>query len=144
MCQLRISTGLSGSETSTAVRLFGALSCASQMMRRRSGAVCTDMPSPLPPKPSSRWWDRSLKFQVATPLPVSRIGRGPADRLALVVALFLAGLFLAGLAALALTFFLATFFLAIFFPRFITFSLTSEFQAASQSCRGQTFSAFHR
>ena len=59
--------GLRGSETSTAVKFFGALSCASQMMRRPSGAICTDMPSPMPPKPSSRWWESSLKFQVTVP-----------------------------------------------------------------------------
>src|SRR5665213_1156478 len=59
--------GLRGSDTSTAVKFFGALSWASQMMRRPSGAICTDMPSPMPPKPSSRWWDRSLKFQVTVP-----------------------------------------------------------------------------
>ena len=59
--------GLRGSETSTAVKFFGALSCASQRMRRPSGAICTDMPSPMPPKPSSRWWESSLKFQVTVP-----------------------------------------------------------------------------
>ena len=56
--------GLRGSDTSTAVKFFGALSCASQMMRRPSGAICTDMPSPMPPKPPSMSWARSLKFQV--------------------------------------------------------------------------------
>src|SRR5207247_5237102 len=35
--------GLRGSETSTAVKFFGALSCASQMMRRPSGAICTEV-----------------------------------------------------------------------------------------------------
>src|SRR5437763_8619634 len=55
--------GLRGSETSTAVKFFGALSCASQMMRRPSGAICTDMPSPMPPKPPSSCWASSLKFQ---------------------------------------------------------------------------------
>src|SRR3954454_17764493 len=59
--------GLRGSETSTAVKFFGALSWASQMMRRPSGAICTDMPSPMPPKPPSRWWDSGLKFQVTVP-----------------------------------------------------------------------------
>ena len=59
--------GLRGSDTSTAVKFFGALSCASQMMRRPSGAICTDMPSPMPPKPSSMWCERSLKFQVTVP-----------------------------------------------------------------------------
>ena len=59
--------GLRGSDTSTAVKFFGALSCASQMMRRPSGAICTDMPSPMPPKPSSMWWESSLKFHVTVP-----------------------------------------------------------------------------
>src|SRR5690242_16110120 len=70
--------GLRGSDTSTAVKFFGALSCASQMMRRPSGAICTDMPSPMPPKPSSMWWESSLKFQVTTPL----VPDGPALRTA--------------------------------------------------------------
>ncbi len=56
--------GLRGSDTSTAVKFFGALSCASQMMRRPSGAICTDMPSPMPPKPPSMSLANSLKFQV--------------------------------------------------------------------------------
>ena len=56
--------GLRGSDTSTAVKFFGALSCASQMMRRPSGAICTDMPSPMPPKPPSISLAKSLKFQV--------------------------------------------------------------------------------
>ena len=59
--------GLRGSDTSTAVKFFGALSCASQRMRRPSGAIWIDMPSPMPPKPSSRWWLSSLKFQVIGP-----------------------------------------------------------------------------
>src|ERR1700749_417312 len=59
--------GLRGSETSTAVKFFGALSWASQMMRRPSGAICTDMPSPMPPKPPSRLWESNLKFQVPVP-----------------------------------------------------------------------------
>ena len=54
--------GLRGSETSTAVKFFGALSCASQMMRRPSLAIWIDMPSPMPPKPASSWWAMSLKF----------------------------------------------------------------------------------
>ncbi len=45
---------LRGSDTSTAVKFFGALSCASQRMRRPSGAIWIDMPSPMPPKPSSK------------------------------------------------------------------------------------------
>src|SRR3954453_22867038 len=59
--------GLRGSDTSTAVKFFGALSWASQMMRRPSGAICTDMPSPMPPKPPSRLWESCLKFQVTVP-----------------------------------------------------------------------------
>jgi len=55
--------GLRGSVTSTPVKFFGALSCASQMMRRPSGAICTDMPSPMPPKPASTSCAKSLKFQ---------------------------------------------------------------------------------
>src|SRR5467141_4875475 len=59
--------GLRGSETSTAVKFFGALSCASQRMRRPSGAIWIDIPSRMPPKPSSKWWLSSLKFQVIGP-----------------------------------------------------------------------------
>src|SRR3982751_2262353 len=54
--------GLRGSETSTAVKFFRALSCASRMMRRPSLAIWIDMPSPMPPKPCSSWWAMSLKF----------------------------------------------------------------------------------
>ena len=57
--------GLRGSETSTPVKFFGALSCASQMMRRPSLAICTAMPSPMPPKPPRSFCASSLKFQVA-------------------------------------------------------------------------------
>src|SRR6185436_15672852 len=91
--------GLRGSDTSTAVKFFGALSWASHRMRRPSGAICTDMPSPMPPKPPSRWCDNSLKFQVTTPL-------APA--------VLLAGLVGADLAVFALdrAFALAGFFLA--------------------------------
>src|ERR1039457_902192 len=56
--------GLRGSETSTPVKFFGALSCASQMMRRPSLAICTAMPSPMPPKPPRSFCASSLKFQV--------------------------------------------------------------------------------
>ena len=45
--------GFFGSVTSTPVKFFGALSWASQRMRRPSGAIWMDMPSPMPPKPSS-------------------------------------------------------------------------------------------
>ena len=68
----QITFGLRGSETSTAVKFFGALSCASQITRRPSGAICTDMPSPMPPKPCSVWWERSLKFQVTVPSALVR------------------------------------------------------------------------
>src|SRR6185369_3883620 len=103
--------GLRGSDTSTAVKFFGALSWASHRMRRPSGAICTDMPSPMPPKPPSRWCDRSLKFQVTTPL-------APAGLLAADFAVFALDL------VLALAFTLAGFFLAasFFFTRFITHS----------------------
>src|SRR6476620_3989419 len=112
--------GLRGSETSTAVKFFGALSCASQMMRRPSGAICTDMPSPMPPKPSGVWCDRSLKFQVTVPSALAR----PAP---LVTPVFVtADDFFAVLAFTA--FFLATglafaFLAAFFLARFISFSL---------------------
>src|SRR5215204_1378982 len=103
--------GLRGSETSTAVKFFGALSCASHRMRRPSGAICTDMPSPMPPKPPSRWWDNSLKFQVTTPLAPEALlaGFGAADRAVFAL-------------DFALAFILAGFFLAtsFFFARFIT------------------------
>ena len=56
--------GLRGSETSTPVKFFGALSCASQMMRRPSLAIVIDMPSPMPPKPPRSFCASSLKFQV--------------------------------------------------------------------------------
>ncbi len=52
--------GLRGSVTSTPVKFFGADSCASQMMRRPSGATCIAMPSPMPPWPTSVSWDRSV------------------------------------------------------------------------------------
>src|SRR5467141_138567 len=54
--------GLRGSDTSTAVKFFGALSCASQRIRRPSRAIWIDMPSPIPPKPFSVWWASSLKL----------------------------------------------------------------------------------
>src|SRR3954462_1250867 len=123
--------GLRGSDTSTAVKFFGALSCASQRMRRPSGAIWIDIPSPMPPKPSSRWWLSSLKFQVmGPPLLLGEVvfaaGFLGADfaavLLALLVAVLAAGfaiafLALAGAAVFA-GFFAVTFlaaFLAAFF-----------------------------
>src|SRR5512144_812340 len=70
--------GLRGSDTSTAVKFFGALSCASQMMRRPSLAICTDMPSPMPPKPPRSFCASSLKFQ-ATGSPLLLSGLLAAD-----------------------------------------------------------------
>src|SRR6266849_10068316 len=60
--------GARGSLTSTAVKFFGALSCASHRMRRPSLASCIDMPSPIPPKPSSELWPSCLKFQIRVSL----------------------------------------------------------------------------
>src|SRR3954466_2689496 len=115
--------GLRGSETSTAVKFFGALSWASQMMRRPAGAICTDMPSPMPPKPPSRWWDSGLKFQVTVP---SAPG-WPACADLRLTAGFLTEDFAVFLALALIVFFFATglafFFLATFFlARFISFS----------------------
>src|SRR5882757_3751014 len=123
--------GLRGSETSTAVKFFGALSCASHRMRRPSGAIWIDMPSPMPPKPSSRWWLSSLKFQVTgSPLLCNGLfagadgfGAGFLATVFLAVA-FLAAAFLADFLTVFLTdfltaflvAFLATFFLAAFIP----------------------------
>src|SRR5271163_2311178 len=59
------SFGARGSLTSTAVKFFGALSWASHRMRRPSLAIWIDMPSPIPPKPSSSWCASCLKFQIA-------------------------------------------------------------------------------
>ena len=104
--------GLRGSDTSTAVKFFGALSCASQRMRRPSFAMSMDMPSPMPPKPCSRLCDSSLKFQLTTPsAPLFEALRRTAGLLTFGFAAFRAA-FLAGLAA----FFTAAFFLpAAFF-----------------------------
>src|ERR1700688_2162177 len=60
--------GARGSLTSTAVKFFGALSWASQRMRRPSLASCIDMPSPIPPKPSSVLCPSGLKFQISVSL----------------------------------------------------------------------------
>ena len=112
--------GLRGSETSTAVKFFGALSCASQMMRRPSGAICTDMPSPMPPKPSSRWWDSSLKFQVTVPSARA----SPDLRL---TAGFLTEDFAVFLRSWPLRLLLGNGLLAAFFlARFISFSLPAD------------------
>src|SRR5262249_14375435 len=107
--------GLRGSETSTAVKFFGALSCASHRMRRPSGAIWIDMPSPMPPKPSSMWCESSLKFQVTTPLLLRGVllltagffGADFADLDFADLALAFAGFALAGF--LAATFFFARF-----------------------------------
>src|SRR5437879_5932564 len=118
--------GLRGSETSTAVKFFGALSCASQRMRRPSGAIWIDMPSPMPPKPSSRWWLSSLKFQVIGPPLLIGFFAG-ADCLgagflaaaffgAAFFATFLTAAFLTAFLAAFLAVFFATFFLATFIP----------------------------
>src|SRR6187401_1112191 len=121
--------GLRGSDTSTAVKFFGALSCASHRMRRPSGAIWIDMPSPMPPKPSSRWWLSSLKFQVMGPplllgevvFPAGFLGAGFAAVLvagfaiaflALTGAAFFAGFLTAAFIAA----FFATFFPAAFIP----------------------------
>src|SRR5882757_5620155 len=128
--------GLRGSDTSTAVKFFGALSCASHRMRRPSGAIWIDMPSPMPPKPSSRWWLSSLKFQVMGPplllgevvFAAGFLGAGFAAVLVvLLVALLAAGFaiaflalagaaFFAGFLAAFFAAFFATFFLAAFIP----------------------------
>src|SRR5687767_11451563 len=47
--------GARGSVTSTAVKFFGALSCASHSTRRPPMS-CIAMPSPMPPNPFSAWW----------------------------------------------------------------------------------------
>src|SRR4051812_41700499 len=112
--------GLRGSETSTAVKFFGALSCASQRMRRPSGAICTDMPSPMPPKPPSRLWESCLKFQVTVPSapgwPALRLTAGfLTDGFAVFLAFAFTALFLA-----------AGFFATFFLARFIRFSLPAD------------------
>src|SRR6185436_7864080 len=111
--------GLRGSDTSTAVKFFGALSCASHMMRRPSGAIWTDMPSPMPPKPPSRLWESSLKFHVTVP---SALGWPPGLALRLAAGFFTDD-FAVFFAWAFTAFFLATGFFATFFlARFIKFS----------------------
>src|SRR6201990_1002651 len=132
--------GLRGSDTSTAVKFFGALSCASPRMRRPSGAIWIDMPSPMPPKPSSRWWLSSLKFQVmGPPLLLGEVvfaaGFLGAGFLALVGGAFLAGFAVTFLAAFLVAF-LAAFFATFFLAAFIPFSPCPEIE--------RTFSAFQR
>src|SRR4051812_43328042 len=141
--------GLRGSDTSTAVKFFGALSCASQRMRRPSGAIWIDMPSPMPPKPSSRWWLRSLKFQVMGPplllgqvvFAAGFLGAGFAAVLVadLAAGFAIAFLGLAGAAFFAGFFtaaFFAAFFATFFLAAFIPFSPCPEIE--------RTFSAFQR
>src|SRR3954453_13005696 len=145
--------GLRGSDTSTAVKFFGALSCASHRMRRPSGAIWIDMPSPMPPKPSSRWWLSSLKFQVMGPplllgevvFAAGFLGAGFAAVLvALLVALLAAGFAIAFLALAGAAFFagfltaafFAAFFATFFPAAFIPFSPCPEIE--------RTFSAFQR
>src|SRR5882757_9418964 len=113
--------GLRGSDTSTAVKFFGALSCASQRMRRPSGAIWIDMPSPMPPKPSSMWWLSSLKFQLIGPpllfgdVVLAIFAGAVFLGAAFFGAAFFGPAFFAGFSAAAfLATFLATFFLAAF------------------------------
>src|SRR5882672_2862237 len=89
-----ITFGLRGSETSTAVKFFGALSCASHRMRRPSLATWIAMPSPMPPKPASVSCASSLKFQLAVPALGGAEGRDTG-----LAAVFFAGRFADFLAA---------------------------------------------
>src|SRR6476469_8075545 len=139
--------GLRGSETSTAVKFFGALSWASHRMRRPSGAIWIDMPSPMPPKPSSRWWLSSLKFQVIGPpllvgelvLAAGFLGAGFA---AVLVAGLAAGFAIAFLALAGAAFF-AGFFTAAFFAAFFATFFPATFIPLSPCPEiERTFSAF--
>src|SRR6186713_1539570 len=128
--------GLRGSETSTAVKFFGALSCASQRMRRPSGAIWIDMPSPMPPKPSSRWWLSSLKFQViGPPLLVGELVLAAGFLGAGFAAVLVTGL-AAGFAIAFLALARAAFFAGFFPAALIPFSPCPEIE--------RTFSAFQR
>src|SRR5258705_11816859 len=124
--------GLRGSDTSTAVKFFGALSCASQRMRRPSGAIWIDMPSPMPPKPSSRGWLSSLKFQGIGP-PLLR--GGAAFAAGFLGAVFLGAGFLgagflgADLAAAFLALAGAAFFAGFFTPAFLAAFFATFFPA---------------
>src|SRR5215471_14285009 len=132
--------GLRGSDTSTAVKFFGALSWASHRMRRPSGAIWIDMPSPMPPKPSSRWWLSSLKFQVTGPPLLCG-----ADALAAGADLFAAGFLAAAFFGAAFfAGFLATAFLAAFLTVFFaTFFLAAFISFTLHALKiGGTFSAF--
>src|SRR5262245_13244631 len=131
--------GLRGSDTSTAVKFFGALSCASHRMRRPSGAIWIDMPSPMPPKPSSMWCESSLKFQVTTPLLLRGVLLLAAGFFGADFAVDFADLDFATLALAFAGFALAGFLAAIFF--FARFTITFSLQA-DQRPRGRTFSAF--
>ena len=140
--------GLRGSDTSTAVKFFGALSCASQRMRRPSGAIWIDMPSPMPPKPSSRWWLSSLKFQVmGPPLLLGEVVFAAGFLGAVLVAvlaadfaiafLALAGAaFFAGFVAAFLAAFFATFFPAAFIPLSPCPEIERTFSAFQSGMRG--------
>src|SRR3954453_14213435 len=118
-------------------------------MRRPSGAIWIDMPSPMPPKASSRWWLSSLKFQVMGPplllgevvFAAGFLGAGFA---AVLVALLAAGFAIAFLALAGAAFFagfltaafFAAFFATFFPAAFIPFSPCPEIE--------RTFSAFQR
>src|SRR4029077_12165291 len=125
--------GLRGSDTSTAVKFFGALSCASQRMRRRSGAFGIDMLSPIPPKPSSGWWLSSLKFQVMGPplllgevvFAAGFLEAGFAAVLGALLAAVLAAGFAIAFLALAGAAFFAGFLAAFFAAFFATFFLAA-------------------
>src|SRR5690348_4293464 len=136
--------GARASETSTAVKFFGALSCASHRMRRPSGAIWIDMPSPMPPKPSSRWWLSSLKFQVMGPplllgeVVFAVVFFGAGLEAAAIAFLGMAGaaLFAGFFTETSLAAFLAAFFATFFPAAFIPFSPCPEIE--------RTFSAFQR
>src|SRR5689334_13532118 len=72
--------GLRGSVTSTAVKFLGALSCASQRMRRPPFASCSDMPSPMPPWPFSVCCASSFMLFACMALRYRRTARRGARR----------------------------------------------------------------
>ena len=93
-------------------------------MRRPSRAIWIDMPSPMPPKPSSMWWAMSLKFQVIGP----PLLLGP---LAAAIFFFGPDFFAAALCAgFLVAAFLAVFFAALRFAAFIPLSMPRAFQIA--------------